>query len=155
MKKMVTAFSIIALASFSHGAMAQANANATAKINIISALNLTNNTVLDFGDYVQGDTGAKTVAAGDPESANFSVSGNPNSTYNIVLPSTPVVMSTNGGGPNQEINVQSFTSDKVGNSSTLDGSGNDTFNVGGETAALLGSELAGEYTGQFSVTVAY
>lgn len=142
------------LAGFST-AHAANSASATAKISIISALNLTNNTDLDFGDFIQGETGVKSVTAGDPESANFSVSGAPNTAYNIVLPSSAVTMTNGTGGPNKEIDVAGFSSDKVGNSSTLDGSGSDSFNVGGETASLTGSEEVGDYAGSFTVTVAY
>lgn len=147
---MITALTLLATSNV----FAQ-SATGTAKLSIIQGLNVTNTSDLNFGELVQGDTGSKSVTAGDSESANFTVAGQANATYNIILPSAAITMTNGAGGANKEIEVDSFASDKLGNSSSLDVSGADAFNVGATTAALTGSEEVGDYTGNFTVTVAY
>lgn len=150
--KLFFTVSLIALVS-SANAYSQ-SATGIAKLKIIQALSLVNTSDLDFGVLSSGATGQQTVAASDPTAAGFDVTGEANTTYNIVLPSSAITMSANGGGPGNEIDVDSFTSDAAGNTGTLSGTGTDSFNVGGQTT-LTGTESTGEYAGNFTVTVSY
>jgi hypothetical protein len=50
--------------------------------------------------------------------------------------------------------VSTYTSNKVGNAGTLNGSATDTFTVGA-TLNVNANQVAGLYQGNFNVTVAY
>lgn len=80
--------------------------------------------------------------------ATFSVTGAANATYAITLPGS-VVLSSPGG----TLTVTSFTS-SPGLTGRLDPTGQQTLSVGG-TLNVLANQPDGDYTGTFSVTVAY
>jgi spore coat protein U-like protein len=162
----LTALAAIALLVPAGSAMAQssASASATATATIITPIVLESSANLQFGNVVASTaagtivvaadatrtwTGGATGISGLPVSAAaFTVGGGANRTFTITLPaSTTISAGTNN------MTVDTFTS-SLGASSTLDGSGAAALTVGG-TLNVNASQPAGEYTGTFSVTVAY
>lgn len=162
----LTALAAIALLVPAGSAMAQssANASATATATIITPITLTNTAALQFGNVVASTTagtivvssagvrsatlGATAISGLPVSAAAFTVGGGANRTFTITLPaSTTITDGTNN------MTVGTFTS-SLGASSTLDGSGAAALAVGA-TLNVNASQPAGEYTGTFSVTVAY
>ena len=145
-------------------ASATANANAT----IITPIAIAFEEHLNFGNIVAG-TGTGTVTVnpttgkrsslgdvilptatpGTVNAARFTVTGLANATYAITLP-TSINISTTGGGAT--MTVTNFTSNPSG-TGTLAG-GTQTLLVGA-TLNVDAGQVAGDYTGEFSVTVAY
>jgi hypothetical protein len=82
--------------------------------------------------------------------APFSVTGENNASFNITLPANNTVQLTRTGGT-EKMNVNSFTHNA---SLQLSGTGTATFKVGA-TLEVNANQVAGEYSGSFSVTVAY
>lgn len=124
---------------------------------VTAALNIANVSALDFGTAVQGDA-AKTVAPGASENAengSFNVTGQPSTAYTITLPSNgSVQMTTGGGGANETIAVENFASFPA-NTGMLSAGGSQLLLVGAQRAALGASQVAGSYTGTYTVTVVY
>ena len=150
-KGIVAAAAILGLTTQVNAASDTANA-----VQIVTAaLSITNTSDLDFGSAPQGDA-AKTVLASDGTAASFDVVGTPSATYTVTLPanSTIKMITAGGGTADTEIAVDNFTSASV-NSGALDGSGNDTLTVGATRALLSATQTIGNYSGTFTVTVAY
>ena len=147
-----------------------ATTSANAKVKIRKAITLTKTADLDFGGVIESgnaaDTGSVTVsAAGAMTStgasisgtfnttagAAFNVGGSKNATYVITLPSTAVSLTGSNGGT---LNVDTFTSATGSGTATLSSTGTDTLTVGAKLT-VPGNATEGDYTGSFSVTVAY
>jgi hypothetical protein len=116
--------------------------------NIIASASAGSVTV-DFADGRSNSGGATfPTTPGTVKSAEFEVTGFSNSAYTITLPEDDVVYLT-GDGVDMEI------TDFVHNANeTLDGSGNEVFQVGA-TLQVNADQAAGEYTGSFEVVVNY
>ena len=146
---------LVLLAFFSGNSFAEnsAQTSANAIVTIRAGISIVNDSDLDFGTMTQGDA-AQTVlpAAG----AQFTVTGEPSPAYTITLPAKgTVIMSTGGGGsPQTEIAVDTFTSTPAV-TGALSGGGTQVLGVGATTAAILGNQTTGAYTGSFNVDVAY
>jgi hypothetical protein len=101
-------------------------------------------------------TGGVTLpaVAGSPAAASFTVSGEANYTYAIVLPSSNIqlVHTTNSA---LNMDAGAFTSSPA-TTGTLSGSGSQTLNVGA-TLQVAAAQAAGTYTTgtNFAVTVNY
>lgn len=112
---------------------------------------------LDFGTSAPGDS-AKIVSPGTLESAtngSFRVTGDASRAFSIVLPTT-VTMLTGAGGANRTIVVNSFVSyPAAGANGLIDGTGVAFVYVGATRAALLVTQIAGSYSGSYSITVVY
>lgn len=141
------------------------SATANAGSTVISAVTITKNTNLVFGTAVTGTTaGTVSVAAtaagtqnctvvvctgGGNSAASFSLAGAAGYTAVLTIPAT-----TSLTGPGTAMTAtlsNSLTANKLlltGNSTT------DSFYVGG-TLAVGANQVAGAYTGTFTVTVAY
>ena len=151
---------------------AGASANATASVTIINPIAISQTSDLNFGVLsVQTSVDGKCILATDgvrtalggvnlpssgatAKNASFAVTGEANTTYAIILPSTVIL---NNGTHRMEINAMSArfngkTTDAV--TSTLNASGSDSFNVGG-TLSVFAAQNVGTYEGTFPVTVAY
>jgi len=139
--------------------------NGNASATVLSPLTLTPGAGMDFGT-VAGVTGAVStvvltpaggvssgdgakIAGGAPAAGAFSVTGDDTLAYDITLPASTTL--TGGTGP--DITVDTFTSDKAGNSSTTSG-GNDNFTIGA-TLNLADGQGSGTYTGTYPVTIDY
>ncbi len=173
MKKVIAIFATFALfAIVSQNVMAQASAtdNASASANIITVIELTKQTDLHFGDIVpdasnQGTVIVAATSAGartsnnvtlldqftNESSASFLVEGEKDAAYAITFGSSSIQLTSGGNN----MTVDSFTTNKTNDKSTLDGTtGEDTFYVGA-TLTVNGGQAAGLYTGSFDVTVTY
>lgn len=149
MKKMTLVASVLATL-FMGKAFAQESADADATINIQAAISITKVQDLDFGMVAPGDASG-TVAPADAEAAVFDVTGEPNASYDVILPAT-VDMT----GPGDPITVSSFASDPdAGTGGLLDGSGAQELRVGAQHPTIPLAQVSGTYTGTFTVEVAY
>jgi hypothetical protein len=141
----------------------------SATATVASALSITAATALGFGSFVP-DTSAATVVIA-PQSTSFrsrtgnislldsgagapstvSVSGAPNMSFSVNLPTTPVSLF----GPNSSaMTMTNFTSNLGAAKGTVGGGGTASFLVGA-TLNVGASQVPGSYTGSFSVTVSY
>ena len=147
---------------------ASASASASAKATIITPIAIDQVADLNFGNIVAGtDAGTVTVdtegnrtsstgitlpnaTPGDFQAAKFTVTGLADATYAITLPSSIDITHTNGV---TTMTVDEFTSnpDEAGK---LAADGKQTLLVGA-TLNVGAGQVAGDYTGEFSVTVAY
>ena len=146
----------------------------TAGARIITPINLTLSGALDFGDVVKPNSAPFTVtvnstsrtSTGDAtfigetyDAPDFSVTGNNNEVYHIVLGGLTLgVLQLTGTNPSNTLDIKNFTinesayTDNYG--MTLNESGVDTFTIG---ATLDGkaSTASDTYQGTFTVTVNY
>lgn len=164
-----TALSLASAAAFAAGNSATASANA--KVKIRKAITLTKTADLDFGGIVisaagtAADTAVLTPANvltapgtngtivgtfNTTAAAAFNVTGTKSATYAVTLPAAPIALVGPGGG----VTVGTFTSASGSGTNTLSTAGTDTLNVGG-TLTVPQTTVDGDYTGIFSVTVAY
>ena len=90
----------------------------------------------------------------NPENASFQVSGHSNTTYDIILPTSVIMVTGDGVGANKQIVANNFASYPSGRG-TLDGSGNQLLLAGATRAALLLDQVVGSYTASFTVEVIY
>lgn len=129
------------------GALAQSRssgASATAGIaaTIVSPVALESSPGLEFGGVVSGGT-AGTVAS----AATFSVTGEPDATYSILVPESATVVD---GAHSMTVATSTGSPDVAG----APPAGTRTFDVVASLA--VGADQApGSYTGTFDVTVAY
>ena len=173
MKKSIFLFAaILMMASFSSKLKAQATENTAAGAEIITPITLTETSSLHFGvmsvlgatpgTCVLNTLGARSATGGvnlsatgtAASNATYNVSGNPSTTYALTLPANITV--TSGANTMTISSVlarfNAAAADAV--TSTLDGTGADSFSVGG-TLTVPAAQSAGAYTGTFDVTVAY
>jgi hypothetical protein len=163
MKKILISAGALAALAISTPALAANNqAKATATVNLVSPLTLTNTSGLNFGTLVgpfNGETvrvntaGSRTcgglVCSGTVTAANFDVS---KGTANQGLTVTVDPSVTLNGSVSGSLTVDLTTDLPSG--VTTDGSGNATFGVGG-TLVVPSTAVDGLYTGQFNVQVDY
>jgi hypothetical protein len=142
-----------------HGADSRAASNSSTTANatatVIASITIVKASDLVFGNASPGD-GAKPVAPGsveNAENASFTVSGQPNTAYTITLPAS-ATMATGAGGVNQTIAVSAFTSFPA-NTGTIGAGGSQLLLVGATRAAIGAAQVAGAYSGSFTVQVAY
>lgn len=128
---------------------AQVTVTATAKV--LQTIVLTKTADLDFGEGIQSDP-AKVIAPAGTGAAAFSVQGEPNHSYVIVLPAAALNLTRTGG--TETIAISAFAHN-AGATPTLGTTGAATFRVGGTRAALSATQVAGTYTGSFPVIVTY
>lgn len=149
-------------------ALAQTASSEMAVVIESRAITLQNINGLNFGTILPfGRNGTVSVNLAGAATANnaflsdvsnvsvstWAVTGVPGAPFNVVLPSSPqtVVNQTNS---NFEMTVSNFI--RTGNTTnlTLDAAGTQSFAVGA-TLNVGANQPAGEYIGQFNVTVAY
>lgn len=132
----------------------------------VLAISISNLQPLVFGKFAAGSGGTVAVSpsgvrtatggvillsSGSGSAASFRVSGDPNLTYDIVLPANGVVVLNNGTG--QTMPVSGFTSSPA-EAGQLDLSGMQTVSIGA-TLNVSAGQAAGNYSGSFDVTVDY
>jgi hypothetical protein len=166
MKTITSILSAIAVASLFvasiHAAQAPANVTATA----ITPITISKTADLRFGKFsaltggtvvvstagARSATGAVILSSTDAGgAAAFTVSGDPNATYAITLPSTATITHTTDA--TKTMSVGTFTSNPSG-TGTLSAGGSQTLNVGA-TLTVSGAQTVGSYTGTFDVAVEY
>jgi hypothetical protein len=120
------------------------------KVTTVSSLN--------FGVGAPGDS-SKVVVAGTTESASngsFTVTGDPNTAYTIILPTKATMQIKNSNSPDSSIEISGFNSYPVAGANGLLGSfGSQSLYLGATRAGLRSSQRAGSYSGSFSLTVVY
>jgi hypothetical protein len=140
--------------------LAAANAGAT----LVSAISISNTTSLAFGQFVaSGSAGTVQMTAGGSRfpaggaslgnaagasPASFNVTGQANATYAITLPGPATIAS----GANT-LTVNNFGS-LPSSTGTLSAGGTQTLAVGAQLQVGI-NQAQGNYTGTFTVTVAY
>ncbi len=142
-------------------------ANTTASVNIENyALNITKTQDLNFGSIIPSASidGTMTLAPNGPVSttggvtsrsgsgyspASYTISGVPAASFSVTIAPTTVTLS----GPGGPLIVSDFVLNQA-TPITLNNSGVAFFNVGA-TLFVNASQLPGNYTGTFDVTVAY
>lgn len=171
MKNLVKAFVIIMIVTgFSVSSFAQVSATATSSATIVTPIAISETANMLFGNVaVQPSTGGTVVMApagtrsatggvtlpvvtGTVNAAAFSVTGQPNYTYSITLPSTATTLND---GASHTMSVDTWTS-SPSPTGALNGSGSQTLSVGA-TLHVTGGQAAGTYTSAtpFTVTVNY
>lgn len=168
MKKMIVA--VIALTGLSFGANAQAFANATATATIVSPISLVKNVDMNFGNLTISGPAGGTVTLmpdaagtrvpdagglqlptieGTVSAAQFTVSGEANYTYSIILP-----VSATLNGSSSDMSADNFTTDVV--NGDLGATGSESFYVGADLHAVS-NQAAGVYvtSSPFTVIVNY
>jgi len=146
---------VILIVTPSSNAKSSASATADAKAKVVASITIKRKRDLDFGEGSPGDS-AKSVASTDPSAAQFSLTGEANKAYDVFLPSSIKMVRAGGdsGNGDDTISVNTFTSDPSG-SGNLGASGNQTLGVGATRASLSVTQATGNYSGSFTVTVAY
>lgn len=154
------------LLAFSLNAKSQVSATANATAEIVAPIAIAVNTNLDFGRIIRSAApgtvdiatdGTPTynggVAAGAGgatiTAATFDVSGTAGYTYAITAPLAADVITLTDG--TNTMTVTSFVRDPAGDG-TLDGSGNETINIGG-TLSVAAGQATGTYTNTTDLTV--
>lgn len=168
MNRTKTAIIIIALL-FGLNAKSQTAIEGQAYAEVITALTAFENNQLSFGKFSVGINGGQltltpqgvlivqgsvNAGGGLVQPGQFIITGHPDATYTIQLPSGPALLSN---GNNQTMTVDNWTSDpQLGNgSNTLEG-GSETVSIG--ATLFVGSieeNPTGIYTGTYSLTFAY
>lgn len=169
--RIVMVASVMSVMTFS--VKAQSTVTQNIGVSIVQAIELTAGQQLHFGTMsvpknivkvTVDPAGLRTAdvpanvdfLSGAPVAQNavFTVTGSANAAYSIQLPAS---ITLSDGGTNS-ITVDTFTavsdSDGAGLTGTIDGTGNDSFNVGA-TLNLASSQAQGNYSGTFDVTVSY
>jgi len=168
MKTQIRIFAMaMLLIGISISTFAQVSATASGSAKIVTPISIANAGDMNFGnvavsstagtvvltpDGSRAKTGGVTLPAiiGTVSVAKFNVAGVPNFTYSITLPSTFMTITD----PNSNtMTVDTWTSSPTV-SGTLDVDGKQTVSVGA-TLNVAGSQVAGVYSGTFSVTVNY
>lgn len=165
MKKLILLIGILVL-TIQLKAQSQFSASADVTATIVKSILIEKITDLKFGKIVTGSTASevqiqlnntRSVASGnatlfnqtnDHQVAIFKTSGSPNATYYIVFPQSVSITGPTGSDP---MTVDGFVHSATG---VLDYTGEETFNVGA-TLNIGANQASGDYTGSFTVTVAY
>ncbi|MDR3692572.1 MAG: DUF4402 domain-containing protein [Fimbriimonas sp.] len=163
----------------SANAQASSSATANGSAQIVAAIAITANDNLMFGQIV-ADTSGGTVtvtpagvrtfpghtlitnqsglANSAVGAASFSITGMPGYAYSITLPTldttSPVTITSGSGEGAPSMTLDTFKSATLSGTATLSESGTDTLTVGANLN-VGPSQVAGFYTGSFSVTVNY
>lgn len=162
----ITVALVASLALLSVGAVnASGTAGSAAAAEIISALSISNNVGLEFGQIVPSavigtvtvsTAGVRTSAGGVtlgngmvPAASSFAVTGAASNTYAVTLP-TSITLTAAAGAP---MTVDTFVSDPS-SAGALSVAGAQTLLVGA-TVHVGVSQVANPYSGTFNVTVAY
>ncbi len=155
---------VIAAASFATSAQAATTATGTATAEVLSSLTVTAVDDLRFGQIAANTGGTVTVNAdltassggtlvstGTRGPASFNVLGTPNTMVVVTLPVAPVNLTRVTG--TETMSLGAFNTEPNG-AFQLSGTGAGTFTVGG-TLTVGNNQVAGAYTGTFSVSVEY
>lgn len=132
------------------------NGSVSISASVIRILAISSISNLNFAEGVQGDA-AKVVPSGSSENVSngsFAISGEPFRTFSITLPSTALLTTGGGVGPERQIQVSNFTSTPsiIG---ALSSSGTATLFVGAMRNGLLGNQVRGSYIGTYPIAAVY
>jgi hypothetical protein len=168
----------LVLAGFGVNANAQVNATGTSNAKILKPITISVGSALEFGSMAEktaGDGGTCTVSTSGgrssstlnlavltgatPSAGAFTVTGEPEYTYAVTLPSTITITKVSS---TETMTVGTLlakcgaggTDSHTATGTLAAGTGTQTFTVGG-TLTVTGSQAQGAYTGTYQVTVAY
>ena len=161
---------IFAFSTISFGQNTSTASNVPVGATIITPLTITlsADTQLQFGTIVADATSAVDVILspynaitttlthlGENSVPTFDVTGEPNSTYSVTLPTASINLVHDGSGILSGTTTTLSDSNFLENSTeTLSASGTESFQVGA-TLNVAKNQAGGVYTGTFDVTVAY
>lgn len=159
------------LFGFAANSYSQVSANAASSATIVTPIAISKAIDMNFGNLAVSATGGTVILApastrsltggvtlpvvtGTVTAAEFSITGQPNYTYSITLPSNSLTITETVGGT-ATMTVSNFTSNPTP-TGTLNGSGAQTLKVGA-TLNVDANQAAGSYTNAtgFTVTVNY
>ena len=164
-KRLISGLAAAVLAALYSQTALAADVTGTATAEVLAPLGISQTAEMDFGTIAGETASATTVVlttAGATSSIDgaytgpgsaagvFAVTGEPSQAYSITLPADGAVFLTGAGAP---MAVNGFNHD-AGGSPALDGTGDDSFNVGA-TLTIGAGQLAGTYNGSYTVTVDY
>lgn len=156
-------------------AQSTASTSAYGRAMIVSAIGISKNHDLLFGQIVSDAVGGTVSVAVDGtrtssgptlldqtgsaystfHQASFAITGQPGYIYTITVPSSAVTITSGTGSSAPTMTIDTFVTNGTSGVRTLDGTlGTDTLAVGG-TLHIAASQTAGSYSGSFNVTVAY
>lgn len=156
---------------FAGNSLAQVSETANASATIITPIAITRVNHMNFGNIApSGVAGTVTLtpagvrsalnctiysgaSAGTVTAASFDITGMPNFTYSILIPTTTTTIS----GPGDDMTVDTWSSNPtVAAGGTLDGTGAQTLTIGATLHVGI-NQVAGSYTSAtpFTVTVNY
>ena len=168
MKKVLISSGALAALALSTPAFAANTAPATATVNIVSPLTLTNNTALNFGTVVANSgafagevvhvdmTGARTCPAtltcsgATVTAAGFTISGTKGQTVVLTMPASVTLNGSVSGTLNVDLSTDEPTTNPVLDATT----GLATFAIGGKLTIPVGT-VDGVYSNTFNVTANY
>ena len=152
-------FALVILPSSAQAATSSATASAT----VLTPIAISTTTNMSFGDLYADNvsagtvvlatdgtrsvTGGATLGATAGAAAVFAVVGTASATYAVTVPSTDVTITS--GANTMLVNAYGHNS-----GGALDGTGNDSFNVGA-TLNVGAAQPTGAYSGSFDVTANY
>jgi hypothetical protein len=165
---------IVLIAGFTTKVNAQATENTAAGAVLITPITITETSALHFGvmavlagtpgTCILSTTGVRTATGGvnlsaqAPTATNaaYTVGGKSSTTYAITLPATITVTEsvTSTSMTIGTLLARTASAGANGLTGTLDGTGADSFTVGG-TLTVPAGQATGVYAGTFDVTVAY
>jgi hypothetical protein len=139
-----------------------ASTSFNASITIVPSISISSsNSGLNFGSIIPGSGGSVSISVGGVrtlagnitsvgignfQAAAFAVTGNPNSSYSITIPSG--IQLTGSGNP-MALSLEIATSSR-----NISAIGNDSFSIGG-TLVIGASQIPGQYNAVIPVTVSY
>ena len=163
------------LVMFAVTAQAQVTESSTATATIVSPITIVLDVPLNFGNLAVSATGGVVtleasaaatrsqvggvtfpVVAGTVAAATFTVSGVPDATYSILLPSTDLTITNTTGAGGETMIVNNFTSSPTPTGQLGALSGEETLYVGADVT-VAANQVAGVYVSAvpFDVTVNY
>ncbi len=161
---------IFAFSTISFGQNTSTASDVPVGATIITPLTITLSagTQLQFGTIVADATSAADVVLspgnaitttlthlGGNSVPTFNVTGEPNSTYSVTLPSETLTLTHDGSGTlSGTTTVLTVDTFKSNSNETLSASGTESFQVGA-TLNVAANQAGGVYTGTFAVTVDY
>lgn len=163
------AFLSSVLLCLAHAAPAlAANANSDSRVDILQGLSVTQNSDLDFGDFVASanqsifrmdpSTGVLTQRSGNALSvggsqspASFTANGIPLLRVRITVAENRIDLVRDGGSETMRVNRFRFDGPR---NRFLDAGGQATYQVGGQLR-INANQASGTYRGNFTVTIDY
>lgn len=139
-----------------------ASTTGTANAKVVTPISISAGAALEFGSFAAGATpgtitqsgvttgGVTAVSSGATRSAGtFSVTGQASTAYTFTLPATVTLNGPSASTMTANLSLSSGTASR-----TLSAGGTETVSING-TLSVAASQLAGDYTGTYTVTTVY
>lgn len=169
-KLLLLAIVVLGISAVSFGQQSTDTEQATATAKIIVPIALQKNADLAFGNIIPGaEAGTVVLAASNARTgtnvtlgmsssasaASFTVTGLANNTYSVTLPGDNAIELTSTANGAVAMKITTFTTFAVsGTMGVIEGGGTQVFKVGA-TLNVGANQAAGDYTGNFNVSVNY